>query len=114
MKIQMLISLAGIRHCFVKGDVVERSDDEGERLIAAGYARRAPDDAEITAMELSDDAPNAKAEHEPGDEEQHEAGGEGQGKGEAAPPAETPPAPPAAPAKAKPAAKARASAKPQA
>jgi hypothetical protein len=51
MKLKLSTSLAGLRHCFVTNDVILREDDEGQRLIDAGFAVLAPDDAEVTAFE---------------------------------------------------------------
>lgn len=41
MKVQILTPLAGPAQVLAAGDVVEVSDDEGARLVAAGFAAEA-------------------------------------------------------------------------
>lgn len=44
MRIEMLQSMAGINFSLAPGDIYETSAAEGERLIAAGIARRVAKD----------------------------------------------------------------------
>jgi hypothetical protein len=50
MKIKVLVSLAGDRFAVNPGDVVSVDDDEGQRLVAAGFARALSDKAKETAV----------------------------------------------------------------
>lgn len=48
MKVKLLVAMAGAHYALSAGDIHECSDDEGARLIEAGYAEKAPKGAVAT------------------------------------------------------------------